>query len=411
MTLRVLWLSHLVPYPPKGGVLQRSYNLLRETARYHEVTLLTFHQPRLMRLSLGDSDAALATARAALGKFCRRVEVLPIPAECSRWRRALLLAGSYFTADPYTVNWLKSARMGEVLAALLAETAFDAVHFDTISLAVYRDLVRGPRTVLTHHNVESHMVLRRAEQEKGALRRHYLRREGRRLADYERRMCGRFDVNVTCSELDSARLREVAPGVRTVAVPNGVDLDYFRPGGGPETPGRLIFAGRLGAYANRRAAQVIAQEIWSRVCARVPEASLDIVGADPPPEAVALARSDPRVRAPGFVDDVRPYLDAAEVYVCPITDGGGTKLKVLDALAMGKALVAHPVACEGIDVRDGESVVLAATPEEFAQSIAGLLADPDRRRAVGAAGRRLVAERYGYAAIGRRMADVLAGTL
>jgi glycosyltransferase involved in cell wall biosynthesis len=409
--VKVLWLSHLVPYPPKGGVLQRSYNLLRETARYHEVSLLAFHQPRLMRLSLGDSPEALATAQAALEKFCRRVEVLPIPAEQGALRRGLLLAASYLTADPYTVNWLKSPRMERALAAMLAAEAFDAVHFDTISLAVYRDLVQGPRTALTHHNVESHMVLRRAEQEPSALKRHYLRREGRRLAEYERRMCGRFDVNVTCSELDAARLKKVAPGVRTVAVPNGVDLGYFHPGGGPETPGRIVFAGRLGAYTNRRAAQVLAREIWPRVRERVPEASLDIVGADPPPEAVSLARSDPRVRAPGFVDDVRPYLDAAEVYVCPITDGGGTKLKVLDALAMGKALVAHPVACEGIDVRDGETVVLAQAPEDFAREIAGLLADPGRRRAIGAAGRRLVEERYSYAAIGRRMADVLAGTL
>jgi sugar transferase (PEP-CTERM/EpsH1 system associated) len=411
VTLRVLWLSHMVPYPPKGGVLQRSYNLLRETARYHEVTLLAFHQPRLMRLSLGAGDSALATARAALEAFCKRVEVLPIPAERSGWRRALLLAGSYLTADPYTVNWLKSARMGRRLAALLAEQAFDVVHFDTISLAVYRDLVNGLRTVLTHHNVESHMVLRRAEHETSPLKRHYLRREGRRLAAYERRMCGRFDVNVTCSALDSERLAEVAPGVRTVEVPNGVDLDYFRPEGDRETPGRLIFAGRLSAYANRRAARYIVKEIWPRVRERVPGASLDIVGADPPPEATELARDDPRVRVPGFVDDVRPYLDGAEVYVCPITDGGGTKLKVLDALAMGKAIVAHPIACEGIEVRDGESVVMAATPDKFVAHIAGLLEDPAGRRAIGAAGRRLVEERYSYATIGRRMADVLAGTL
>jgi glycosyltransferase involved in cell wall biosynthesis len=411
VTLRVLWLSHLVPYPPKGGVLQRSYNLLRETARYHEVTLLAFHQPRLMRLSLGAGDAALATARAALEAFCRRVEVLPIPSEAAEWRRALLLATSYLTADPYTVNWLKSARMGERLAAVLAAQAFDAVQFDTISLAVYRDLVNGPRTVLTHHNVESHMMLRRAEHETSALKRHYLRREGRRLAAYERRMCGRFDVNVTCSALDSERLAEVAPGVRTVEVPNGVDLDYFHPDGGPETPGRLVFAGRLSAYANRRAARYLVEEIWPRARVRLPGATLDIVGAAPPPEAVALARDEPRVRVPGFVDDVRPYLDRAEVYVCPITDGGGTKLKVLDALAMGKAMVAHPVACEGIEVKDGESVLLATTPEAFVAHIAGLLADPARRRAIGAAGRRLVEERYSYASIGRRMADVLAGTL
>jgi glycosyltransferase involved in cell wall biosynthesis len=301
--------------------------------------------------------------------------------------------------------------MGRRLAALLAEQAFDVVHFDTISLAVYRDLVNGLRTVLTHHNVESHMVLRRAEHETNPLKRHYLRREGRRLAAYERRMCGRFDVNVTCSALDSERLAEVAPGVRTVEVPNGVDLDYFRPEGGRETPGRLIFAGRLSAYANRRAARYIVKEIWPRVRERVPGASLDIVGADPPPEATELARDDPRVRVPGFVDDVRPYLDGAEVYVCPITDGGGTKLKVLDALAMGKAIVAHPIACEGIEVRDGESVVMATTPDKFVARIAGLLEDPARRRAVGAAGRWLVEERYSYATIGRRMADVLAGTL
>ena len=403
--MKILWLSHLVPYPPKGGALQRSYNLLREVSRYHDVHLIAFIQKALVIRSAPTLTDGLAEASDELSGFCRSVRFVPIPSEKHTNGRKILLAKSFFTQDPYTVNWLKSAEMTAVIRQRLEDSHIGLVHFDTISLAVYRNLVNGPKTVMNHHNVESHMMLRRAHG-KNPLAGVYLRREGNRLAAYEKRMCVTFDANITCSELDNERLRQVAPGVAPVAVPNGVDMDYFGPDTSKEEGGRLLFAGRLGAYANRQAVQYIVNALWPLLKNRIPGVKFDLVGSDPPPEAVELSERDQAFTVHGFVDDVRPYLNRAAVYLCPITDGGGTRLKILDALAMQKPIVADPIACEGIDVVDGKTVLFAKTPEAYAAQVENLLADTALRQSIGHAARKLVEEKYAYTAIGKQLSDL-----
>lgn len=405
--MKVLWLSHLVPYPPKGGALQRSYNLLREVAHHHEVHLLAFVQTALLRNSFPSLEEGLEAARRELESYCASVTFLPIPCEERRNGRRALLLKSLFTVDPYTVNWLKSEAMHDAIRDITARVPFEAVHFDTISLGPYARHAAPDRSVLTHHNIESHMMLRRAANEPNWLKRAYLWQEGVKLERYERLMCPRFAWNVTCSSLDSERLREVVADVRVADVPNGVDLEYFQPGGETVTPGSLIFAGRLSAYTNRKAVLYIAHELWPRLRKEVEGVTIDIVGSDPPEELVRLARRDESFRVHGFVDDVRPYLDRAAVFLCPITDGGGTKLKILDALAMQKPIVADPIACEGIAVEDGRSVIFATTPDEYVAGVKRLMADDRLRVEVGRAGRTLVEQHYSYTALGRKLADII----
>jgi glycosyltransferase involved in cell wall biosynthesis len=403
--MRILWLSHLVPFPPKGGALQRSYNLLREVAHHHEVHLVAFVQGALLRQCFIDPDDGLEEARSELSTFCANVQFVPIPVERHPHGRTALLLGSLFTRDPYTINWLKSREMHRAVRDAMSRTPFDAVHFDTISLVPYARHVRGKRTVLTHHNVESHMILRRASNEHNWLKKAYMYQEGVKLRRIERATCPAFAWNVTCSALDSERLLSITKDVRIVEVPNGVDLEYFLPTDVEQRPESLIFAGRLSAYPNRKAARFIVEELWPRLKDAVPGVSLDLVGSDPPDEAVHLARRDECFRVHGFVDDIRPYLQRAKVFLCPITDGGGTKLKILDALAMEKAIVADPIACEGIDVVDGISVLFASTPEEYVDAVKLLLENANRRAEMGRAGRALVRDKYSYAALGRKLAE------
>lgn len=397
--LRILWFSHLVPYPPKGGVVQRSYNLLREVSRYHEVHLLAFNQRPLLRYR-----SELQEAVDALGAFCRVVQTVDVPADRYPFGRQIMLARAAFTSAGYTLGWLRSREMATLLRGVLASMQFDLVHFDTISLAPYLGLLSVERAVVNHHNVESHMMRRRAEREPRRLARSYLLREAKKIARYEQWICPRVDLNLTCSALDARRLESGAPGARVVEIPNGVDLEYFRPAEGLEEPGRLIFVGGMSWYPNRDAMLWFVDEIWPLVKQRVPSASMSIVGAQPPDPVRELAARDARVSAPGFVDDVRPYVDRAQVYVCPIRDGGGTRLKVLDALAMGKALVAHPIAVEGLAVEPERHVLLAETPRQFADQVARLVHDRHLRERLSTAGRRLVEERYDFREIGRRLA-------
>ncbi len=406
---RVLWLSPLVPYPPKGGVLQRSYNLLRETARYHDVDLLAFNQRALMRAYYPDAPAAgLAEAREALGGLCRHMEFVDVPSDRIPGGKYLLALASLATRDPYSVNWQKSARFARLCRAWAARERYDVVHLDMITLGSYRALFGTTPVTLGHHNVESHLLKRRAENTANPATRWYFAQEGRRLARYEQEQCPRYALNIACSELDRSRLREITPEARSAVIPNGVDLEYFQPNGGKQEPGRLVFAGMLNWAPNRRAVDYIATELWPRLKARRPEARMDLVGPNPPDSALERARADRDFVVHGFVDDVRPYLDAAAVYLCPIKDGGGTKLKLLDAFAMRKAVVADPIACEGIEARDGEHVVLASAPEEYIAAIERLLEDEGEREQLGQSAERFVQRNYSFAAIGRTLAELLA---
>ncbi len=404
--MKILWLSHVIPYPPKGGVLQRSYNILRETARRHDVHLLAFVQNALVRRAFPDIDTGRREAHRALMEFCEDVRFVDIPSESRRWGKQRLALRSFFTSSPYTINWLRSKKMEEEVAAAVARHPFDVVHFDTISLAPYLRLVAHTRTALDHHNIESSMMLRRAAMEKSWAKKLYYWQEGLKLRAYERAVCQRFDVHLTCSALDSTRLAEIDSSLAVEEIPNGADIDYFRPSNGQEVPGRLVFAGGLNWYPNRDAMLYFAKEVWPVLKRRRPEVTMDVIGPNPPIELDAIAKKDDSFRVHGFVDDVRPYIDRAAIYVCPIRDGGGTKLKMLDAFAMAKATVAHPVACEGIDVTPGHDVLLASSVDEYVKAIELLLADADRRLQLGANARILIEQRYAYSSIGEKLSRI-----
>lgn len=402
--MKVLWFSHLVPYPETGlGVLQRSYHLVRELSRAHQVYLLAFVQRKIIEDLMGDVEAGLQRAREHLGQYCARVQFLPIPSDSSRLRRTWLAARSLTGAHPYTIRWLQSDFAWRVASDWNASIDFDVVHFDTLGLAPYRKIFTRGAKSLDHHNIESDMMLRRARIEGHPLKRLYFWQEGLRLQRYERRVCPHFDLNITCSSLDTERLKRVAPGVAVAEVPNGVDTEYFRPNGDFEHPRSLVFAGNMSWYPNAAAMLFFADKVWPCLKAKVPGVTIDVIGGNPSPRLSALAARDGDFRVHGFVPDVRPYISRAAVYVCPIMDGGGTKLKILDALAMGKAIVAHPIACEGIEVQDGRNVIFARRADEFAESIATLLGSPELRKQLSLNARSLARSSYSYSLIGGRL--------
>jgi glycosyltransferase involved in cell wall biosynthesis len=396
--LNVLWLSHFVPYPPQGGALQRSYYLVRQAARRHAVHVVALNQ----RAVLPD-EAALGEALEHLRAFCASVTVFDMPAVASGPRQLFTAAMSYFQSAPYEVNWLRSPRMHNYLRGLAASQAFDMIHVDTIGLMPYSEWFGETPVVLNHHNVESHLVYRRAAAERSLGRRIYFNREAAKIERLERSLCAGAAVNLTVSELDAVRLRAIVPEARTLDVDNGVDVQYFFPGiSGRNEDGGMVFAGTLSLYANRDAVRYLLSDIWPALAADNPERRLAIVGKNPGPEVLRAAR-DPRVTVPGWVPDVRPYLDAASIYVCPIRDGGGTRLKVLDALAMGKSMVATGLAVEGLSMVEEEHYLRAETPLEYANQVGRLERDPSLRRRLGRAGRELVVRRYAWEVIGEKL--------
>jgi polysaccharide biosynthesis protein PslH len=396
--LKILWLSHLVPYPPKGGAPQRSYYVLRHTARRHQVHLVAFNQPVLLR-----TPEAVREAVGHLSTFCASTTVFPIPSVASRNRQLLTAAISFVNRLPYEVNWLHSADMCAYLRKLANAESFDVLHVDTLGLMPHVTCFEGVPIVLTHHDVEWHLARRRGEAERSAWRRAYFLLEAAKIERVAEEWCCRAAVNVVVSDLDAVRLRPVVPNGRVVQVDNGVDVEYFRPGvSGCSERGGLVFAGSLNMYANRDAAAYLVGDIWPALASDNPSRRITIIGRNPPSEAIRAAQ-DPRVSVPGWVDDVRPYLDTALIYVCPIRTGGGTRLKVLDALAMGKPLVATALAVEGLELIEEEHYLRAEAVADYVTQIRRLENDSALRKRLAAAGREFVVRRYAWEVIGEKL--------
>jgi glycosyltransferase involved in cell wall biosynthesis len=407
-SLRILWISHLIPWPPKGGVLQRSYNLLREAAKRHTVTLAALNQRAILA-----TEAEVREAVAALEPLCAEVRVCEIPSNRSPLVWAGVVAASAVTRHAYDAVWLRSAQMRSILAELRAAGRFDLVHLDTVGLYPYAAGFGATPLALTHHNVESDMMAARATREQQPLKRWYFGLQAGKLARLERAAAAEARVNLVVSDLDGERLRRIVPGCAVRTIANGVDIEYFRPGPGARpAPRSLAFVGGMSWYPNRDAMQFFAREIWPRLVAADPSWKAVIVGQNPPPEVLAAVRAG-TFEAPGFVDDVRPWFDAAAIYVCPIRTGGGTRLKILDALAMAKPLVATKFAVEGLGLTANEHYLCAETPSEFVAALERLAADPVLRAMLSRNARRIAVEQFSWDIIGERLdrayRDVVAG--
>lgn len=399
MTMKILWISQNLPYPPKTGVLQRNYNLIREASRFAEVHLVAILKKDILPTFEEE------TAARELGKLCTRVDIVRLPVESSRLRFLGVVVRSLFTEAPFTANWADAPALHDVLERALAANRYDVVYFDTISLAGYRHLAKRSVTVLNHHNIESHLFDRRTAYETNPLKRFYFALEARKLRRYEAAVARDFDTHLVVSALDGDRLRDISPGVSTAVVANGVDVDYFRAGARPPEHGHLVMVSGMNWFPNRDAALFMVRDIWPPLAAAMPDVTLTIVGASPPPPVLELAAREPRVAVTGFVDDVRPYMERAQVYLCPMRDGGGTRLKILDALSMGKPIVATTMALEGIDVEPDRDVLVADTPEAFVRQIARVAADAALRRSLAQNARVFAERHFSWPVIGHRMQE------
>jgi glycosyltransferase involved in cell wall biosynthesis len=396
--LRILWVGHVVPWPPQGGVLQRSFHLLRQAAKRHTIALASLNQRAILA-----TPEAVASAITELERLCDEVRVCGIPSDRSRLLWAGVVAASAVAREPYDAIWLRSAELRRALSELRGSHRFDLVHLDTVGLHPYASLFGATPVALTHHNVESDMMETRARRETHPLKRWFFGLQARKLARLERAAAAAARVNLVVSDLDGERLRRIAPGCTTRTIANGVDVEYFQPDPGARpAPRSLVFVGGMSWYPNRDAMQFFAREIWPRLLATDPGWKAAIVGQSPPPEVIAAVRAG-QLAAPGFVDDVRPYLDAAAIYVCPIRTGGGTRLKILDALAMAKPLVATKFAVEGLGLTENEHYLGAETAADFTAQLERLAGDPGLRGTLSRNARRVAVERFAWDIIGEHL--------
>ncbi|MFB3921520.1 MAG: glycosyltransferase family 4 protein [Terriglobia bacterium] len=396
--MRLLWLSHFIPYPPRGGSRQRSFNLLRHISQKYETHLFALNMQN-------EPPGRVAEWAGELRKFCAEVQIWepPYPWRGPRWWAQLAL--SPFYSDPYGCRALWSPTLNRRWREVLAQHPGALVHFDSIDLALYAPAAREFCGILNHHNCESAMAERRAFSEPNPVKKAYLRSQANKLRRLEEGVCHQFAVNLTVSELDKQALLERNPRAHWHVVENGTDTDYFRPSEAPPEPNTIVFAGGLSWYPNVSGIQYFARDIWPLLKRQRPGIRWYLAGRSPAEAVMRIAKSDPDITLIADPEDIRPWIWKAAVFVCPIIDGGGTRLKILDALAMGKAVVSTSIGAEGLEVAPGEHLLVADEPDSFAREVERTVGDDGLRNSLGQCGRALVERVYSWQTIGKHLVD------
>ena len=360
--MRMLMAFHAPPYPPDIGPSRRHYHVLTEALKRHDVTVL----------SLGSAEDRAAFVE-RFGE--RQVPHVFIPnVRGTAWNAAR--CGWFMATGRSDFHRLRRRAFQRALDDLVTRHQFDLAYFSTTMLGCYRLPPHLPLVGDTH-NIEHDNLRRAARQSSEAWRRVFYRTQASLTRREEIAYASRFSVVCTTSDRDR-RLLSSLVRVSTAVVPNGIDLEkYRRPGDAVPVPGSIVFTGLMSYYPNQHGVRRFVERVLPQVVARVPHARVRIVGANPPADVQALR--SPLVEVTGRVDDVRPYYAGAEACVIPLWIGGGTRVKALEAMAMGVPIVSTPLGCEGLNVRDGRSVLLGATDDELADGLVRVLTDRSLR--------------------------------
>jgi polysaccharide biosynthesis protein PslH len=405
----LLVLTSQLPFPPHQGATIRSYNLIQELSQRSQIDLLSFVT------EIGE----LATCE-PLRALCRHVEGAPTPAR-SMWSRAW---ATFFSPHPDMALRFASPQFSALLQRRLDENQYDAVLCVGIDTGPYLEQVVAwkrarsldrptPRVIFDDLNAE--YLLQRRAYETDVRRLNHPRRwagalysfiQWKKLQRFEARVCRLADHVVAVSDADRLALQRIVPNLDVTVVPNGVNLGQYRPASGARTSvlpaPTLVFTGKMDFRPNVDAACWFADEVWPIIREAAPQVTFAVVGRDPHPRIRELA-SRPGILVTGYVEDDLPYFQDATVYVVPLRVGGGTRLKVLTAMAVENAIVSTTLGCEGLGVQNEQELILADTAAEFAAQTVRLLNDDARRRALGTRARQFVSQRYSWPAIAPRL--------
>jgi sugar transferase (PEP-CTERM/EpsH1 system associated) len=390
--MKILWLNSGLLLPlDKGGKL-RTWHLMRHLARNHDITYVSFADP-------DESTANLTGMR----EVCERLETVPRrDAPKGTWRFYIDAARHTLNALPYAVAKYRSAEYRRRVNELLETENFDLVVCDFLFPIVNLPRQLPCPSILFTHNVESEIWRRHVETRKGALQRRLLHVQWQRMLRCEGEALARFDAVLAVSDADAATLkalygREFSATVHVVKT--GVDTAYFKPDSESAVdPRHLVFTGSMDWLPNEDGIVYFCNEILPIIRQHEPAVTVSVVGRSPTPAIRRLSR-EAGIDVTGRVDDVRPYIARAGLYVVPLRVGGGTRLKIFEAMAMGKAVVSTTVGAEGLPVSNGANILIADEPAAFAREAVRMIRDSDARRRLELAARRLVVDHYDWSAV------------
>lgn len=393
--MKIIWVKAGGLVPPDSGGKIRSFHIAKELAKIHEVTLFTFYveEPN-------DEHHSLAP-------LFRKVVTHPLKVSTGRGiGEALGYLANFFAPLPYSLSKYCRPEVARHLREVLAAERYDIILCDFVNAAGVVPFDLGIPVVLFTHNVEAMIWKRHWEVAANPIWKFVFKREYEKMRAAELGYLRRSTQVLTVSDTDATFFAKDISPARITTIPTGVDIDYFQPAGGEE-PDSVVFTGSMDWMPNEDGILYFVKEILPLIRQQRPAAKLWVVGRKPGRSIRALAESDPGIQVTGRVKDIRPYIAKGSVYVVPLRVGSGTRLKIFEAMAMGKAVVSTTIGAEGLPVTSGSDIVLADEPNRFADEVCRLLDSAEDRKRIGDVARRLVGEKYSWAAVARHLENVL----
>jgi len=396
--MRILWAKAGGILPLDSGGRIRSYHIATELARRHDVTLFTFY-------AAIDPDPH----ETLLAPFVK-VERMPLDlSERASTADMAAYAANTLTLKPYQMRKYCRPEVARRLRELLQEDRYDALICDFLLAA---DVVPWdapiPKVIFTH-NVEAAIWRRHMEVATNPLWKALAWREYRAWERAERRYTGMADHVLTVSDDDRRAFLSFLPAERLTTIPTGVDLEFFRPDRSAPDSSSIVFTGAMEWLPNEDAIVFFASEILPLIQQQIPGVTLWVVGRKPTRKVIAIGERNPAIRVTGAVDDIRPHVHRAAAYVVPLRIGGGTRIKIFEAMGMGMPIVSTTVGAEGLPVTHEQDILLADAPEDFARQTVRLLRDAELNDRLGRAARALVESQYSWAAVTNVLVRVLEG--
>lgn len=390
--MRILYILPYSPFPPHFGGALRIYNLLQSMLRHHKVTLLLYgspHDAEQLRSAFASSLDGIHT-------------VDPPPGWAGNQRRLTQLYSLVRRNSSANLGFYSDAMQAEI-NRLLDGTRFDVIQIENYLLGYFDFDESDAIRILDAQNVEYDNIRRMARATRSRVRKLFYENEYRKVYREETKVCREQDAILVTSQRDKSLLDTEIPETPKFVIPNGVDLSYFHPASEPVEPFSLVFTGAMNYFPNSDGMIHFLREVLPLIRERVPQVKVYVVGNSPPKQLTEYASSD--VVITGFVEDVRPFVHRASVYIVPLRMGGGTRLKVLEAMAMKKPIVTTSIGCEGIELTNGNSMIVADRPGDFANAVAELLLDSAKRARLADAGYENVRNKYDWVTIGDRLAE------
>ncbi len=398
--MKILWVKAGGLVPPDTGGKIRSYNILRELARQHSITFFSFYAAH-------DCDL-----HPDLKNMVDRVVCVPLDLPAPKSFAEMLDYGiRLFSSAPYNITKYCRPQVRRRLRALLKQETYDVMLCDFMAAAGVIPWDWPTPKVLFTHNVEAAIWRRHYEVATNPIWKAISWREWQKTEAAERTYLRLADRVLAVSETDrDAFASFVEPG-KLAVIPTGVDVDYFHPTPVEETANSLVFTGSMDWLPNEDAILYFVDTILPLIKKQCPEVCLEVVGRSPSRKLQALAERERSLRLTGWVEDIRPFVARGSICIVPLRIGGGTRLKIFEAMAMSKAVVSTSVGAEGLPVQSGENIIVADTPNDFAQSVVSLLRDPNQRRQLGTSARALVQEKYSWPKVAESFARTLRDTI